>query len=95
MYPTWNGKAVLPFSISSERQVRDKQADLNSSKFFLPKQYQTIFWGLSLWQYNSKQYKMARIKINNNKQWPIKSACLNAKIQYHPIIYSSEPKTEQ
>ena len=70
-------------------------ADLNSSKFFLPKQYQTIFWGLSLGQYNIKQYKMARIKINNNKQWPIKSVYINPKKQYHPKLYSSKPKTKQ
>ena len=38
---------------------------------------------------------MDQIKINNNKQWPIKSVYINAKKQYNPILYSSKPKTEQ
>ena len=61
----------------------------------MPKQYQTIFLDHSLGQYNIKQYKMAQIKINNNKQWPIYSVYLNAKKQNHPIMCSSKPKTEQ
>ena len=36
-------------------------SDLDSSNFLEPKQYQTIFWGQSLGQYKTKQYKMDQI----------------------------------
>ena len=71
------------------------KSDLDSSNFLEPKQYQTIFWGHSLGQYNIKQNKMAQIKINNTKQWPKIFVSHNYKKQNHPILYSSKPKTQQ
>ena len=52
-------KSFYYSSFYTKKLSYDHWADMNSSKFFLPKQHQTIFWGHSSGQYNIKQYEMA------------------------------------